>query len=179
MPAPRCRQGSLKSGAASVRRELHTSPEVRPSWRNPALVHAARAVPELDNRYSEDSRIVLVLLSFLSTEDEIPLELLSRGATPRERWTEQGEIETVNALDAGLDPELCTLLSDTPRLHNILQGLVPSSTILQSHDQTYTLNEPLANRIHHGLPTEDVDFWKLQALILAYRAIPWKYAESA
>jgi hypothetical protein len=127
---------------------------------------------------SDDAKRLLLLLSFLAAE-EIPVDLLVRGATPRRRWDIQGEIEGVDALRAGLDPELGSFLSDTLRLSNAFFELDLLSAVSKNSGQTYTLNEAVAGRIHESLPPEHRSFWRCQALVVAYRAIPWKYIEPA
>ncbi|RDA90092.1 hypothetical protein CP533_2944 [Ophiocordyceps camponoti-saundersi (nom. inval.)] len=115
----------------------------------------------------------------IETQQKIPSDLLLRGATPRRRWTVQGEIEEANALRAGLAPELITLLSDTLRLDSAFDELHLSATVSKNPDQTYTLTEAAADRIHESLCPEQLSFWRQQALTAVYRAVPWKYIESA
>lgn len=85
----------------------------------------------------------------------------------------------LGAVPAGLAPELYNLLSDIPRLDNAFHELNLSSAVLKNSDQTYTLDEIVASRIRERLSTENLSFYNHQALIVAYRAIPWKYIEPA
>lgn len=126
---------------------------------------------------SDDANTLLVLLSFLSTPDKIPLELF-RGAMPQKRWTTLGEIHELDAIEVGLDPKLRELLSDNPKLTSSFHELELLLAVSKGEDQTYTLNEDVARRAREKLSTEDHSFWRCQALIVAYRAIPWKYIES-
>jgi hypothetical protein len=132
---------------------------------------------------SEDTHVLLTLLSLLSTSDKIPYDLLFRGATPRKRWTIRGEVEEANAYRVGLAPQLASLLSDTSRLSEALQKLENSSSVVldSAADSTkaYTLNEAVASNARAKLSDEDLSYWRCQALIVTYRAIPWKYLESA
>ena len=125
----------------------------------------------------DDAHILLALLSFFPTTEEVPLDLLVRGATPRQRWTVQGEIIEPQAVESGLCLELQTLLSDVSRVHVAFQ-------VLQTHlgvsllDQACSVHEKIVCRVRETLPTEYTVFWRFQALIVSYRAIPWKHIES-
>ncbi|KND92894.1 hypothetical protein TOPH_02403 [Tolypocladium ophioglossoides CBS 100239] len=87
MPVSRFSRSSLKPGLASTCRAFHTVSEVEPAWKAPSLAAVSEAVPGSSSIRSEDANILLVLLSFLSPSEEIPLDLLFRGAMPRRRWT--------------------------------------------------------------------------------------------
>jgi hypothetical protein len=175
MTAPQSRQSSAKVIKAS----LHTVSESEPAWKAPSLKAVSEAVPASSFHYSEDAGILLMLLSLFMPSKRIPLDLLSRGALPCKRWTAQGGIEGVDAIQADLAPELCSLLSDLERLGNAFFELERSSAVLRDGDQMYILEESVASRVHKGLSTEHLSFWKCQALIVAYRAIPWKYIDFA
>ncbi|GAB0132576.1 hypothetical protein EsDP_00001008 [Epichloe bromicola] len=146
-----------------------------PSWRTSALSATSEAV--CGRLQSEDARILLALLSFFSTLDKIPANLLSRGTAPCKRWTSQGGIEEVDANHMGLPPELQALLSDTTRLEHSFRTLELSSAVTKHHDQTYTIDNTVTSHIHERLPAEDLCFWRHQAVVVVYRAVPWKYIE--
>jgi len=148
--------------------------EAQPIWKAPSLA-AVQALPGL-NAISEDAGILLVLLSLLSTSEKIPLDLPFRGATSRRRWNAQGLIEDTGASRAGLAPELSSLLSDISRLTNAFHELELAATV-SNLDQTYTMNEVISSRVHESLSPENLSFWRFQALVVTYRAIPWKYLE--
>lgn len=78
----------------------------------------------------------------------------------------------MDATTSGLSPELTGLLSDSPRLSTAL-----STAVLKKSDQGYILDADAAKRVREGLATETLTSWKTQALIVAYRACPWKYIE--
>ncbi len=125
---------------------------------------------------SDDAKILLTLLAFLKPTKTVSCDLLLRGATPRGRWTAQGEIEDVDAVSAGLVPELAAFLSDPERVNNAFSHLhLPISAERRSCT-------PIAvaglHSIHDSLPPELVSLWRSQALIVAYRAIPWKSIEA-
>lgn len=132
----------------------------------------SEAVPGSGGIHSEDAKVLLVLLSFLSTSDKIPLDLLFRGAAPRKRWTAQGEIKGVDAIHTGLVLELCSLLSDMPRLGNSFHELDLSSAVFKNNNQTYTLDEVITSCTRKRLSAEDLSFWRYQAIIIIYRAVP-------
>lgn len=162
---------------APTRRALHTTSKLSPPWRNPSLVAASEAASAWSEIQSEDAKILLVLISFFSTVDKIPINLLFRGAAPCKRWTAQGGIEEVDAIHVGLAPELLDFLSDITRLERSFHSLIPSSAVSKDHEQIYTLGKAAANHVRERLSAEDLLFWKYQALIITYRAIPWKYIE--
>ncbi|KAJ4132713.1 hypothetical protein NW754_015529 [Fusarium falciforme] len=147
------------------------------AWRSSALEAVSSYLFDEHSSRSEDASILLVLVSFFSPYDKIPLDLLVRGSTNRRRWTADGKIETVDAIPVGLVPELAELLSDASRLSNIFEELCRVSAILKYSDDAYHLNEDMSARIHESLDPKGLSFWRQQALIVAYRAIPWKYIE--
>jgi len=129
----------------------------------------------LNGSTAGDARLGL-LVSFLSPACKITHDFLLRAGSPRKRWTLHGGVEEVDATAAGLATELTGLLSDSPRLSNALSSL--SLALLKESDQGYTLDMDAVNIIHRDLPTEALVFWKTQALIVSYRACPWKHIES-
>ncbi|KAL2276404.1 hypothetical protein FJTKL_00918 [Diaporthe vaccinii] len=122
-----------------------------------------------------DAEILARLVSFLSPVQKLTHDFLTRGGSRRRRWAVNGSTEETDALSAGLTPELAHLLSDHDRLSRALDQL--SGSILETLDQGYVLNEDTAGRIRQDLSPEESLFWKCQALITTYRAIPWKYIE--
>lgn len=138
---------------------------------------ASDIVSGLSHIRSGDANILLLLLSFLSTSETVPLDLLFRGATPRKRWTAQGNIEDLGALHSSLSPELERILSDFSRTCNAIDELKRVSAVSDSN-QVYSVNAEVATRVRASLSTELTIFWRYQALIVTYRAIPWKYCES-
>ncbi len=120
--------------------------------------------------------LLLVLLCFLASS-EVPLDLLSRGASPRRRWNAHGEIEEKDALHFGLTSALVDLLSSITRLNNAVGELVSLSAISKNSDQTYMVNRAVQTHVFNILPPGLHSFWRLQALVVAYRSIPWKYLE--
>ncbi|KAJ0163185.1 hypothetical protein CTA2_3380 [Colletotrichum tanaceti] len=122
------------------------------------------------------SKALLVLLCFLA-DAKVSAEMLHRGGTPRERWTEEGGIEMTCAPhdDTALQP----LLSDLPTLHDAMAELERLSAISLSVDGTCTLHPGVRAAVLQSLPPESHSFWRWQALATAYRAVPWKYLEPA
>lgn len=135
---------------------------------------ASETIARLVGSPTSDARLRL-LLSFLSPNCKITHDFLLRAGTSRKRWTLCGGVEEVDATAAGLAPELTGLLSDAPRLSNALSSLSPA--MLKKTNQGYTLDIDAVKSIHQDLPTEALIFWKTQALIVSYRACPWKYIE--
>lgn len=178
MPSSQPSRGYLKPGTVSTCRALHTVSEAKNAWKAASLAAASGAIPGSSYTGSEDAHVLLTLLSFLTTSEEIPLDLLFRGATPRGRWTAQGEIKEVDATRAGLAPELRSILSDLQRLGNACHELDLWSAVSKNSDQAYTMSEAVARRVRENLSPELLSFWRCQALLVTYRAIPWKYIES-
>lgn len=148
-----------------------------PAWRASALEAASQSLFDESSTRSEDASVLLVLLSFFSPCEKIPLDLFVRGSTPRKRWTVEGKIELVNATRDGLASELVDLLSDAQRLRQAFGELCRSAAVLRYSDETYHLNEDMSARVHRSLAPDTVPFWRQQALVVAYRAVPWKYIE--
>lgn len=163
--------------SAESRSTSQHSPKAQNIWKAPSFRAVAEAVPGSDGFHSEDANILLLLLSFLSTRNGVTLDLLSWGAMPRKRWTLAGEVEELDATRVGLDPELIGLLSDTSRLGRAFQELEELRSVL-SDSGSYLINEDFVSCIRDGLPQECFAFWKLQAMVVAYRAIPWKFIEA-
>jgi len=150
-----------------------------PAWRLHSLVAASEAVPGSSSARTDDANLLLVLLCFLAPSAEIPSNILFRGATRRKRWNIQGKIEETDAVHAGLAPEIGSFLSDIPRLDKAFHELHMSSAVVKNSEEIYTLEKAIASRVRESLPLECFHFWKCQALIAVYRAIPWKYIEYA
>ncbi|KAI3320953.1 hypothetical protein HD806DRAFT_504076 [Xylariaceae sp. AK1471] len=156
-------------------RSLDITSEAPSVWKIPLLHVASEVIFKPGVTFSHDAQLVLLLSSFLSTSEKIHRHLLLRGAACRGRWSEQGEIEEVGADCAD---DLSALLSDTQRVAHALYELNQASEVLEHFDQTYRMNEATAARIHAALSAEQRLFWKHQALVIVYRAIPWNYIES-
>lgn len=148
-----------------------------PAWRASALEAASQSLFDESSTRSEDASVLLVLLSFLSPCEKIPMNLFVRGSTPRKRWTVEGKIEVVKATRVGLASEMVDLLSNAQRLTVAFVELCRSAAVLKYPDETYHLNEDMSARVHRSLDPDSLPFWRRQALIVAYRAIPWKYIE--
>lgn len=71
------------------------------------------------------------------------------------------------------------MLCDSQRLGRAFRELGLLSAVSKHSDETYTMNEAVADHVRKSLPSELLSFWRYQALALAYRAIPCKYIESA
>ncbi|KAF4991779.1 hypothetical protein FGRMN_7619 [Fusarium graminum] len=148
-----------------------------PAWKDSAIEAVSHSLYDENSTRSEDASVLLVLLSFFSPCERIPLDLFACGSTPRKRWTVEGEIELVDATKVGLALGLIELLTDDQRLTRALTELCHSAAILRYSDETYHLNEDMSARVHRSLASDALPFWRQQALIVAYRAIPWKYIE--
>jgi hypothetical protein len=142
------------------------------TWKTLSKAIAEQARPGL---VRTDESLLLILLCFFN--DEVSLDVLSRGASPRKRWTRQGEIENIGPSRMGLAPDLQFLLSDRTRLEIAADELEKHSAITKNFNETYTVISVIRNHILDQLPRQLHSFWRLQALIIAYRAVPWKHLE--
>ncbi|KAF2005721.1 hypothetical protein P154DRAFT_542650 [Amniculicola lignicola CBS 123094] len=187
MPVFQSSQNRLNTSGILIRRNLHTQLEAQPVWKAPSLTAISEAVPGSSGIHSEDANILLIILAFFLTSNTIPLDLLIHGATPRKRWTRQGEVEEVDATCIGLVLELGLLLSDMPRLAKAFQELKLSSSVILDSVNSYTVNEHVTSCIRENLLAEHLPFWRSQALIkrftisqaeVAARNIPDPYLHS-
>lgn len=149
-----------------------TLPDVTRHWRAASEATASKIVPGI----MPDSKLLLIL-ACLFASCELPLNVLFLGATPRKRWTEQAEIGEVAASCVGLAPDLETFLSDVSRLRRAAEELRKASAIAKTSDDRYALDSTIRARVLAKLPPEIHRFWRHQALIIAYRSVPWKYLE--
>lgn len=145
-------------------------------WKTPCTRVASDVLPGLEGTESEDAKVLVVLLCFLA-QSEIPLALLSRGASRRKRWDESGGIEQREAFGSGLFDELVRICSCNMTLNRALSQLQSSSAIPKISDDTFKLDQCVKAAILRRIPTEHHSAWRLQALIIACRSIPWKYLE--
>ncbi|KUJ07295.1 uncharacterized protein LY89DRAFT_677915 [Mollisia scopiformis] len=162
--------------SVSMSRGFHTGSGATSLWKTLSTTAASGAVPRPRTNHSEDAMLSLVLLCSLASS-EVPLDLISRGASPRRRWNAHGGIEEKDALYIALSSALVDLLSSIAKLDNALCELVSLSAISKSSDETYMVNRAVQARVSDSLPPELHSFWRLQALVVAYRSIPWKYLE--
>ncbi|KAG5743179.1 hypothetical protein H9Q70_014112 [Fusarium xylarioides] len=176
---PQFRHTSHRPGLASTCRPLHTAARPESPWKASSIAAVSESFPGSSSGYSDDASILLAFLSVLAVSDKVPLDLLSRGAAPQRRWNMRGEIEEADAVATGLAPELCSLLSDSSRLNDAFYELELSSAVSKNRDDTYNVDETVASRINERLLPENLLFFRSQALIVVYRAIPWKYIEPA
>jgi hypothetical protein len=128
-------------------RALLTGDEEPGFWKTPSLKAASGALHKSSNTNSEDASVLLVLLCFLATRENIPIVLLFRGATPRKRWTVYGKIEDMDAICTGLIPELSKFLSEIPRLRNAFNELDLLSMASKNADQIYSVDEAVVGRV--------------------------------
>uniref|UniRef100_A0A093URQ6 Uncharacterized protein n=1 Tax=Talaromyces marneffei PM1 TaxID=1077442 RepID=A0A093URQ6_TALMA len=142
------------------------------TWKAMSKAIAERARPGL---MRTDESLLLILLCFFN--HEVSLDVLCRGASSRQRWTRQGENENTGPSSMGLAKDLQFLLSDYTRLKIAAHELEKHSTITKNYNETYTVISVIRNHIIDQLPRQLHSFWRLQALIIAYRAVPWKHLE--
>lgn len=192
IPANSCPVQALPAHGRSFSSTISTQAEWNSdsSWTGPSL-SAARAIlgSVAERELSDDANILFLLLSRLAVKEPIPLAMLLLGTTSRKRWTQAGGVADVEATDVGLSSELARFVSDPKRLDDAfreLGGCQPSSWTTASplrllEDGLYSIDEAVANRLNDELhlSTAVATFWKEQALIVSYRAIPWKYLETS
>lgn len=142
------------------------------SW---VAMSAATASDMLPGLGEPDAKLLLVFLCFLASCD-VSLNILTLGATPRKRWTQQGQVERVAASRVGLAPALEQFLSDAPRLARAVGQLERLSALSTSSSKICVLY-PIRARLLAALPSGLHQFWRLQALIVMHHSPPWKYLE--
>lgn len=84
-----------------------------------------------------------------------------------------------SASSVGLVQDLLDLLSSEARLDGAVRALKQCSMISDDVDQHYTVNEDAVARLRNVLDPGKAQFWRQQALVIAYRAITWKYIDVA
>ncbi|WQF76964.1 Putative tetratricopeptide-like helical domain superfamily [Colletotrichum destructivum] len=141
---------------------------------------AATSAPE-PTLSGNDVNILSTLSSFFAPEKEIPLDMLHRGATPRNRWSKKGDIQ---ARDSNVDSEVAAFLKDRNRVARALEKLCQSGEaakppVAHMVPEWYTISQSLRERTLAKLDGEQRKFWKEQALLVAYYALPWKNIEAS
>lgn len=128
---------------------------------------------------SEPTNTLLMLLCFLAPSVQVSLHHLHLGTASRKRWDTRGEMEEVEAVRAGLSPELLRLLDTPSVLATSLEELCRVNVVgkVPGNSDMYALNEVLRARIRDSLPLDLQTYLRSQALLLTYRAVPWKYLE--
>ncbi len=116
----------------------------------------------------------LLLLLFSLGGYNIPKSMLVRGCSPRLRWDDTGEVKKITAVDAGLEPDICTFLSNNARLDRALQALALRS-FLVSHtltegQPTYTLEPHSLRFVTQHISQNQRDKFSTQAWVLACQA---------
>lgn len=147
----------------------------------PAIAPPQQGILEVANiaapcLLTKDAEKLARLVSYLSPEHGIPYSLLYRGGSPRLQWSVHGDSRAVKATHMGLSEELTNLLSNGATLRAALDSLLATG-LVHSDDDAYKLNKEVASSIRENTAACDSEFWKCQALIVASRAIPWKYLE--
>ncbi|EGE08383.1 hypothetical protein TEQG_07493 [Trichophyton equinum CBS 127.97] len=156
--------------SASMSRGIHTASSTDSDWKASTLAAASKALPGI---HSEGAGLLLVLSCFLARL-EIPLLLCVRGATPRKRWTKSGGIEETNT---GIATPLVHTLSNDTNLNSALCELQSKSAISSNSNDTWLLDPDVLARVLEALPPFFHSHWRLQALTIASRSVPWKYLE--
>lgn len=146
-------------------------------WEIASVEAAFQVVPELRSAQAADAGYLLVFLCFLA-DSPVPLELLSRGATPRKRWSDSGSIEETDVLLYDLSPVIVTICSSSSKLKDVLSQLRSLSAITETSEHTFRVDRTLADVILTAVPIGFHHTWRLQACIMACHSVPWKYLES-
>ncbi|EPE06738.1 hypothetical protein F503_03165 [Ophiostoma piceae UAMH 11346] len=178
LPAPGRHLASIPTPASAW--------DVDVSWISPSLLAAHAALHSTaEAGLSDDAYILFIVLSHLAVKEPVPPVMVLRGASSRKRWTQAGEISNTEATDVGLAPELASFLSDATRLDDAFRelgrcqhvGTAEPGAVRRLEDGLYCIDEAAARRLSDQLSSALLTFWEGQALIVAYRAIPWKYLE--
>ncbi|EED11703.1 conserved hypothetical protein [Talaromyces stipitatus ATCC 10500] len=162
---------TIQAYSSPTTRNYHTE-SATSQWK----VASTAAAHNVLNQPDADTSLLLVLLCFLN-DSILPLDLLSRGTTRRKRWNDSGGIEDVDVLHFGLSSKLASICSTPTRLDETLDKLQSLLAISKITDYTFELDKSLPAAVIGLIPNEFHPFWRLQALIIACRSIPWKYLE--
>ncbi|GKT54677.1 NB-ARC domain-containing protein [Colletotrichum tofieldiae] len=142
--------------------------------KEPATIVGSAASDPIGHQPPDDADLLLVLASFLAPGKEIPLDLFIRGAGARTRWGSDGKPTESRSL---VDAELSSVLADRPKLENAFKMLCSVGTIKKINSDTFSVSTDVSEAILISLDNDQRQFWKQQALIVAYRALTWKYLE--
>ncbi|KAK2037723.1 hypothetical protein LZ31DRAFT_480413 [Colletotrichum somersetense] len=122
----------------------------------------------------DDAKLLLVLASFLAPDKEVPLDLFTRGAGARKRWGPDGQPTESKST---VDTELSSVLADRPRLENALETICSTGIIKKINPNTFSISKDVSEAVWISLDNDQRNFWKQQALLVACRALTWKYLE--
>lgn len=114
------------------------------------------------------------------------MDLLRRGVSTQRRWTRDGRLHLDPAASADLAPEVAQLISTESLLDRALAELIKAGAVSPDSDDNrlVTVDATIGNGLIAGAtaPVPEVDLatvWERQVLIVACRAVPFKYLEPA
>lgn len=166
---PESRDGNLHHPSSSKTQHRPRSPtplssqEYSPPLPNSALSQNSSDEWEklLINDCTKDTTYLSLLLHAMGGS-QIPGLLLDRALWPQRRWNASGIEHKVTAVDAGLDPHLLDILSDTDRRMQAVEPVVKSNTTNGSW--TLSLEGHFQSRISQLLGDQEKEKWSIEAL---------------
>lgn len=103
---------------------------------------------------------------------EVPVDLLQSVKTPMRRWTEEGEIQSISALDFGFSSDLVNVLSNDSVLLQVAQRPEVTQQTLEDGAVTLSLHPQAREEIANRLSPQTVEDWETTALRLLCFACP-------
>ncbi|KAF0640015.1 hypothetical protein FPSE5266_03229 [Fusarium pseudograminearum] len=103
---------------------------------------------------------------------EVPVDLLQSVKTPMRRWTEEGEIQSISALDFGFSSDLVNVLSNDSVLLQVVQRSEVTQQTLEDGAVTLSLHPQAREEIASRLSPQTVEDWETTALRLLCFACP-------
>ncbi|KAM0226863.1 hypothetical protein ACHAPO_012017 [Fusarium lateritium] len=113
----------------------------------------------------------LLLLHTLGGID-VPIDLLKSVKIPMRRWTDEGEIQSISAVDFGFSSDLVTVLSSDNVVSQLEQRPEISQQTLEDGAVTLSLQPQAKETIANRLSSQTVEDWETTALRLICFACP-------
>ncbi|KAG8669371.1 hypothetical protein FPOAC1_008765 [Fusarium poae] len=103
---------------------------------------------------------------------EVPVDLLKSVKIPMRRWTNEGEIQSISAIDFGLSSDLVTVLSSDDAVSQLQQRPEVTQKPLEDGAVTLSLHPQAKETIASRLSPQAVEDWETTALRLICFACP-------
>ncbi|KAK7433678.1 hypothetical protein Landi51_13829 [Colletotrichum acutatum] len=125
----------------------------------------------------DDTDKLLRLSYFFASSYHVPVDMLRSGTAPRCRWSKEGDVV---CRQSSVHPHLVSFINDQTRLEDAIDKLTEKRYIECTTTDGLKMYRLLPNgssKALDGLDQESASYWKRQALLVSYHAIPWKYLE--
>lgn len=126
-------------------------------------------------RESTDAADLLLLFSFLEPSS-ISETILYRGSSPRNRWSDDGYVDTVSAEDEGVDKRLAELIRDEIMFDAAMEKLFAFSLVTCNKEtdglRSFSIHPLVQYCATQRLPQSTLNRWRWQAIFLICHAFP-------